>query len=164
MNTIKPQELKPNELRIGNIVKGIYITEEYNEETDNYEDKEIEILCRVLGVDSTGAYDWPIVLEALNKDDFKYDITEYDKVVGIELTEEILLRCGFEETYRSHYRVKYDSPNETIGFDFDFIVPDSSMRGFRYYGRWIDGIIYLHQLQNLFYSLTGEELTLKDHA
>lgn len=148
--------IQANELRIGNIVKGIYICEDYIEKTDTYEDKTVDVICKVLGLDSTGAYDWPIVLEAINKSEFKHQITEYDNVVGIPLTEDILLRCGF--------KLLKDDEDYEIFVLSGFIIC-MSINGF--YSELLDQngfkseIKYLHQLQNLFYSLTGKELLLQ---
>lgn len=57
----------------------------------------------------------------------------------ISLTEEILLKCGFEKT-------KEIDSWELKGFGFvDISTPQCK---------------YLHQLQNLYFALTGEELTI----
>ncbi|MBA3987208.1 MAG: hypothetical protein H0X63_11700 [Flavobacteriales bacterium] len=78
---------------------------------------------------------------------------------GIPLTEFWLKRFGFEETYNSQFRLKLDHKEFTeFGYDFSK-VEDKSMEGFRYYGRYIK-IKYVHQLQNLFYCLSGQELSL----
>ena len=52
----------------------------------------------------------------------------------IPLTEEWLLKFGFERTYNSQ---------------------------FRYFGHYIK-IKYVHELQNLYFALTGQELTIKN--
>lgn len=84
---------------------------------------------------------------------------DQDILQGIPITEEWLVNFGFEENYRSKLRVNYDAPNETMGYDFN--KNEKKMEGFRFYGRWIEGINYVHKLQNLYFALTGEELTLK---
>lgn len=66
----------------------------------------------------------------------------------IPLTEEILLRCGFEEGQTGYY------------FKDDIII---SVEGQVYFGEnevHIAEIYHLHQLQNLVYALTGEELEI----
>lgn len=76
---------------------------------------------------------------------------------GIILTKEWLIRFGFEDVYRSKYRLKFDHSNHyEIGYDFSR-TEDKSMEGFRYYGNYIK-IKYVHQLQNLYFALTGHEL------
>ena len=74
----------------------------------------------------------------------------------IPLTEEWLVKLGFEKTYESAFRLKYDLPCNFIGFDFSK-TEDKSMDGLRFYGRYFK-IKYVHQLQNLYFALTGEEL------
>ena len=74
----------------------------------------------------------------------------------IPLTEEILLKFGFEEKsksknfYLGNFRFHISKPANYDGFIFcdgyDVIT---------------DKIKYVHQLQNLYFALTGEELTFK---
>lgn len=78
----------------------------------------------------------------------------------IPLTEEWLIKFGFEvdakDTLRSQ-RIKietsylnwYDDGSYSIG-KFPFTIPLSGP------------IKYVHQLQNLYFALTGEELTIKE--
>ena len=78
----------------------------------------------------------------------------------VTLTEEWLLKFGFEVTYDSDFRKKFDH-NEFTEFGYDIPkTQDKSMEGFRYYGRYIK-IKSVHQLQNLYFALTGTELTGK---
>jgi hypothetical protein len=69
----------------------------------------------------------------------------------IPLSEEIVLKCGFEKYEFDHkeneYRYKY---RLIVLRDGKFVDYGSSVT-----------LEHIHQLQNLFYSLTGEELTLK---
>ena len=78
----------------------------------------------------------------------------------ILLTEEWLLRFGFERTYNSQFRLKYDLPCDFIGFDISK-TEEKSMEGFRYFGHYIK-IKYVHQLQNLYFALTGQELIINN--
>lgn len=64
----------------------------------------------------------------------------------IPLTEEILLKCGFKyNPYSNEY-----SGNNMILFKRDNYVSWGTVK-----------IYYLHQLQNLYFALTGTELELK---
>ena len=75
-----------------------------------------------------------------------------EKLTPIPLTEEILLKCGFEKDRFGNYSLGLFELlyNDIIGFRF-------SMEG-----QWCyEEIKYLHQLQNLFYSLCGKELEIK---
>ena len=76
----------------------------------------------------------------------------------IPLTEEILLKCGFEKGYIMYFI--------RICETRCYLRP--SYRGGYYYGicpyielRDCKTIQYLHQLQNLYFALTGKELEIK---
>jgi len=92
-------------------------------------------------------------------------------VVGFEpkpviLTEELLLKCGFKEKRMcsQHWFIK---TNKKFAFLTNDIGPDGYseklefvyvvLRDFSYE---IIFVKYLHQLQNLYFALTGEELTI----
>lgn len=72
----------------------------------------------------------------------------YDAIQPIPLTEEILLKCGYATcSFRdNHFVIK----GHTIWKCNDLFICDKN------------GIVlkYLHQLQNLYHALTGEELTV----
>jgi len=80
----------------------------------------------------------------------------------IELTPEILIKVGFTERSNSqgtYYHIKH---KEFGGYAYDLEKKYIST----YYPAACNGfcsldIEYLHQLQNLYFALTGEELTLK---
>ena len=76
---------------------------------------------------------------------------------GIPLTEEWLLRFGFEKTqheYGSHETI-FSKDEIELSSDFRLVVTDY------YVERIGKPLQYVHQLQNLFFALTGEELTIK---
>lgn len=75
----------------------------------------------------------------------------------IPLTEEWLLKFGFE------FHVNANCENFYYTKDaFICIRCDEDFEWFRYYnGDFYSEIEYVHQLQNLYFALTGEELTLK---
>lgn len=83
----------------------------------------------------------------------------YISLKPIPLTEEILLKCGFE--------LKGIIFRINNGFANQFDVNYSLSRNVYYYDSSKYGIYnevklkYLHQLQNLYYCLTGEELNIK---
>lgn len=79
-------------------------------------------------------------------------ITRYE---GIPLTPEILEKAGFESIYTNEYRIAVDLPNSSyfiVGF-----VTGIPMEGFYSNGVYLK---YVHQLQNIFFSLCGEELAI----
>lgn len=102
----------------------------------------------------------------------KYPVVKYgidlssniDNIVGIPLTEEWLLKFGFEyigicdDFPKGYY--KHKALTE-ICFDNTF-EPAVNDWGATYI--MVPEMKYVHQLQNLFYALTGEELTLKSQA
>ncbi len=69
----------------------------------------------------------------------------------IRITKEILLRCGFKECELGGLSIKTDEYEE---IEFNSILLC-----------WVNGtkkpIKYVHQLQNLFFCLSGKELVLK---
>ena len=123
--------MKAQELRIGNLV--------------NYQTAEGDIL--VARIDWQG-------LKWISKDEKGFNIAHS----AIPLTEEWLLKFGFEE---------YEFEDEIFGYvlnDFGYV------NEFKFMIRiFIDfeGILiqkpikFVHQLQNLYFALTGEELTIK---
>ncbi len=74
-------------------------------------------------------------------------IDDTDIFEPIPLTEEILLKCGFEKVAGF-----YSSKDEILELTCDFIVWKPNTKKLE--------IKYLHQLQNLYFALTGEELEI----
>lgn len=78
----------------------------------------------------------------------------YKDLAPIPLTEEILLKLGFEKKSGSEFK------NER--FIYRFKQRDLIIEGFEYD---YNGILcypeFVHQLQNIYFALTGEELQLK---
>lgn len=73
----------------------------------------------------------------------------------IPLTEEWLLKLGFQEHpndyyYFGGYKIRFDLDNDLNPIKFCFLFFDI--------GDWEMEIKYVHQLQNLYFALTGEEL------
>jgi hypothetical protein len=93
---------------------------------------------------------------------------------GIPLTEDWLLKFGFEKTkvrglydnsFLMHNVLKSDlyfRPSYQGGYYWGFITPDS-ITASEIEHEFYDAkpVQYVHQLQNLYFALTGEELTLK---
>lgn len=93
---------------------------------------------------------------------------DIDEVIKspIQLTEEILLKCGFsDKDYKQGY-TGVDYKNGAMTFDFVLNNPGVmgdwnkcytfSLPDYRFVN-----IDYLHQLQNLFFDLTGKELDVE---
>lgn len=90
-----------------------------------------------------------VTLERFWKDYVTADAFYY--LEPIELTEDILIKCGFKK-----------SQFLNITFDLNGFIITNNGNGFILStGIFNVKVKYLHQLQNLIYSLTGEELTIK---
>jgi hypothetical protein len=72
-------------------------------------------------------------------------------VEPILLTEQWIEKFGF-----SKHSGGYLSNNETIELTFDFLVWKPNIKRLK--------ILYVHQLQNLYFAITGEELILKNES
>lgn len=91
-----------------------------------------------------------------------------DRLDGIPLTEELLLKCGFKKTgdfafeYKDDTDLIFDAPNDWNNTD-DYPIGISSIDpGFPAmyipHGEVIIRCLYLHDLQNKFFAITGKEL------
>lgn len=92
--------------------------------------------------------------EFVNITQIDESIVSYHGYEPIPLTEEILLKCGFEKQ-SAVYSLGADL---VIGIDLDFvgIYNDRNEDDIE-----LDCPKYLHQLQNLYFALTGKELNIK---
>ena len=127
---------KNNELMIGNIVRKWYVNDE----------------------------DGNPITEAMEITDFIYD--HFHQIEPIPLTEEWLLRMGFEN-------VTTGQPYLEIYHDLRIVCPLKNTDKSCYIENDCDedcpntchiftSTQHVHQLQNLYFALTGEELTIKD--
>ena len=125
--------IKQNELRLGNLLS-------YTEEGLNH--------CTVFGLDDNS-----IGVE----DDESPTWENESNLYPIPLTEEILLNKCKAEKVGSEWQIEYN--------DTTFIFEGSLGRGYYYTGGEgckLSVLFYnLHQLQNLYFALTGEELEVK---
>lgn len=84
-----------------------------------------------------------------------FDRVETD---GIDLDEEWLLKFGLIELYWSEDNSNLNRDIQVGYFNNDFINEEITLR----YKKKVDfKIRYVHQLQNLYFALTGTELELK---
>jgi hypothetical protein len=124
--------MKASELRIGNYV--------------NFKNREDIFFCEVITLDKCGY----IHLQRIFKDNLHNDDQpeSIEDITPIPLTEDWLLKFGFVS---NPYQDRYE--NEFIH------VECNKTRGIT--ELWIERmphIKYVHQLQNLYFALTGEEL------
>ena len=99
--------------------------------------------------DSCGRYD--------KCNNIRYD---WDSAFGVPLTPEILEKCGFkkrDEEFNSLFRlgkvqvytqVYSENNNIFFAYSFGYDIEETEIK-------------YLHQLQNLYFALTGEELNIQ---
>jgi hypothetical protein len=80
----------------------------------------------------------------------------------IPLTEEWLLKFGFDKKTPYEGKLFYEIGHNEMYFKVKE-VGDIYNHWYFYKWEWIltTNIQYVHQIQNLYYSLTGEELTIK---
>lgn len=126
-------KMKANELRLGN-----YINHKY---------------CGNIEIDFNS-------LRTVDKEELQVNIEKCHK--PIRLTEEWLLKFGADKTpqlFDYFSRVKYH--NYFIIHDYNTIA-SFSISEFGYFDCLVyKHVKYVHQLQNLYFALTGEELTIK---
>ena len=77
----------------------------------------------------------------------------------IPLTEEILLKCGFEFV-RNNDEPFYQLIKNGIVFNSDYLSVEDSIDCVISTVNSLVKFKYLHQLQNIFFALTNEELTI----
>ena len=124
--------MEANELRIGNLVGS------YNKGEED----------RVLTINAQN-----ILVEA------KANKQGYTRYRPIPLTEEWLLKFGF---MKSKVSSQFDKEKLTIQIANEL---EYHKKGRVYFNSWAileESIKYVHQLQNLYFALTGEELTIKE--
>ena len=93
-----------------------------------------------------------------DKYDFEDEIETWNRKIGIPLTEERLLKFGAAEIGKSSISGGY---NYHIGKIDIFGIYDKSEFYLNHMGLDKVQIKHVHSLQNLYFALTGEELTTK---
>jgi hypothetical protein len=121
--------MRANELRIGNLVKHI--------------DK--DSVFTVKGIDLLG-------IDCENDIESMY--SSYEMLYYVKLTEEWLLKFGFEKTMSWTY-VKDLVGNLELVY---YLGEKGWSIGFKSYSDF-SNLKYVHELQNLYFALTGKELT-----
>lgn len=145
-------EVKPNELRIGNWVYG-------------RKDGKKQSYIRVTSIDDYGINredESGYYGETYANYDGYFNDAWYDHAMiePIQLTSELLIKCGFEKDIVSFWEY-WTKKHTMVLVEWTFKI---SLDGDEC--RWIDGntnvpIYYLHQLQNIWYALTYTELTIE---
>jgi hypothetical protein len=141
--------MKPSNFRIGNYVTGIY------EDEDGIKSS---TLCRITAIDEHGNLGdgFEFMFESIEGE--MHEV--YDDSNPIPLTEEWLLRFGFFQSYHKSYSLgKEQIFNVWSKGTFTYNQIQAAW--------WYNGLLeiqpeYVHQLQNLYFALTGTELIDKE--
>ena len=134
--------IKANELRIGNIVTAPVLPKS--------QDKCYHVITNI--GDNYACM--------INLPDGFSQLMPFEDIEAIPLTEEILLKCGFDR-WETEKAINYKLSN-LMRFSF---VQSGKNKGVIYLN--IAGVLnfsdmkHLHQLQNLYFALTGKELKIK---
>ncbi len=155
--------MKPTELRIGNLILGEY----YNHNDEEREDEKYG-LCKVVGINAAGFSEYNIWVEGLDET----GIEEYERFEGVRITEEWLLRFGFEGDNMDMWKVLPTGNQLELHIDcvwegkFENACLTQGRTGEGVPGKdykfaYLSDVKYIHQLQNLYFALTGKELELK---
>ncbi len=99
---------------------------------------------------------------------WRLELMENDKIEykPIPLTEEWLLKLGFdklENDIPTYFKCFGNLIEDDYEYSFNIYVDSEQNYFITVFGRKII-IKYIHQLQNLYHSLTEEELTIKDEV
>lgn len=130
--------MKPQELRVGNIVEINHF--EYG-----------DMFASIISLNDVGDLCLHLLDERLRKEEYECTINE---IVPIPITEELLLKNGFEQCdyiFKTLFIEMYETANgwhlhiDNERFETAIALP----------------IKYLHQLQNAYYLITGKELEIK---
>ena len=128
--------MKANELRLNNWVR-------FSEEQIDF--KVVEISEKGIAVVNVSEETW----------------IELDQFEPIKLTEEWLVKFGLLGTSISSTKKNYWSKERDFSIDVEFtFVNDELLYFYVLCQNRKTNIQYVHQLQNLYFALTGEELTL----
>lgn len=113
-----------------------------------------------------------------NGDTVKWNIGDYiecnkycdyiDSFKPIPITEEYLFKFGFEvyaeSTIMKAYKIGFNTITRDYLFDLTWLKRiDKGMEKYPFYRNGRFKIKYVHQLQNLYFALTGEELETNEN-
>jgi hypothetical protein len=94
----------------------------------------------------------------------KFPLKDGWGIEPIPLTEEWLLRLGFKKRVTIGHSVQYFIGINPVTQDWLFDIVWQDSQEFPFYRNGHFKIQHIHQLQNLYFALTGGELTIKNDA
>ncbi len=145
MQTDTETALKASELRIGNLVC-------YNSMKHPRINELGELSFSTINTISRSFSSYNIIVNRKESREWFFDIKD---IKPIPLTPEILEKAGFENGYKEIdnqlIQVHLESKQVSVSGQ------DACTNGHAF---WIENISHVHQLQNLYHSLTGKELQI----
>lgn len=126
----------------------------------------IGYICRILSIVQEGSDTSAKCVKPYSPPNPGLTFLTFENMAGIPVTPEILEKCGFESDVTEMYELCLNQKDES---PFIRIYPKYNMDYYLHNddGDHCDDIKllkppqYLHQLQNLYFALTGEELTVQ---
>lgn len=88
-------------------------------------------------------------------------IFDFEDITPIPLTEDWLLKFGCKKNEDTD---NFWNQEKDFSVEVEYVRSDNGVQPLFYYNLSINRkkhLVYVHQLQNLYFALTGEELTLK---
>ncbi|KQT17925.1 hypothetical protein ASG31_04085 [Chryseobacterium sp. Leaf404] len=79
-----------------------------------------------------------------------------ESIDPILIDEDWLQKLGFQKTYSSAQRIRYERPEQFIKYDFD-LTAKKVLEGLKIYGNSVR-CRYIHEVQNIFSSLIGKPI------
>lgn len=87
---------------------------------------------------------------------------DFEDIKPIPLTEEWLIKFGFEKGKYHTYKLYYGGGTKENGKHLTYVCESGNIELCRGHLTTADAAVhFVHQLQNLYFSLTGKELTVK---
>lgn len=93
-----------------------------------------------------------------------WQIDEGNELFGIKLTEEWLVKLGWVWNEECNSYEKYPAGDARMNLQKRELNGSYTMFNYVIKAMIAEKIFYVHQLQNLYFALTGEELTIKENA
>ena len=154
-------ELSASDLRIGNLIYGLY----ENDSDAGVVDPVEKELCEVVGLDSVGFSDYKIWVEEKENT----GIESYDEFIGIPLSEDWLIKFDLPTKKVIGGKTPYNK--YSIRNQFDIYCYFDTSGNCLIYGQCYEGEDFfiikcdtVHKFQDIYKMLTEKELKIKQYA